>query len=169
MADFEKAIDKVLKLEGGYVDNPNDTGGATKYGISLRFLQQIQPSATKSIIQNLSLSDATQIYRHHFWDKCQLSHIKDQHIANKLFDLVVNMGHASGIKLVQKALNELRTERLAEDGIMGARTLGAINEADPITLLAHLKLAAIKRYAAIVQANRKQDVFLLGWLNRALA
>ena len=53
MADFKQAIAKVLKNEGGYVDNPNDLGGTTNFGISLRFLQSIDKTATKETIKNI--------------------------------------------------------------------------------------------------------------------
>ena len=67
MADFEQAINFVLKNEGGLEENPNDPGGITNHGISLRFLKSIKPDASEEDIRNLTVNQAKTIYYDHFW------------------------------------------------------------------------------------------------------
>jgi lysozyme family protein len=102
MADFIKAISKVLHIEGGYVNDPDDKGGETKYGISKR-------SYPNEDIKNLTLARAKMLYKRDFWDKVGGDLINDQQIADMLVDAAVNEG-------VTPALNRAKS-------IMGEHTL----------------------------------------------
>lgn len=158
MADFNLAIPKTLAREGGarYTETPGDTGGATKYGIS----QRAYPSKN---IKNITEAEAIEIYRSDYWKPICGDRILSQAIAENLFDTAVNMGVGRAIKLAQLAL-----DNSSADGCMSQATLDAINHSNVQTFLAEYTLAKVMRYVSLCNQNRKQDKFLLGWLNRTL-
>ena len=174
MADFKIAIDKVLKNEGGYVDNPLDLGGTTNFGISLRFLQGVDKTATKDTIKNLTLKQAEDLYYNYFWLPNKYNEINSQAIANKIFDTAVNMGSTVANKLLQQALNIVITSDspLTEDGIIGYTTINTVNRYGSQFMSNRLFLSTYillqkERYASIVAYRNDQVVFLKGWLKRA--
>ena len=157
MADFEPAVTKTIRREGGdtLTDDPDDPGGLTRYGISKRAHPEVDP-------RNLTLDSAKEIYRKEYWNPCQGDAIKSQLLAELIFDSAVNMGVNQAIKLVQIASG------LEPDGVLGPNTLQAINEADPSTFAAAYVLAKITRYLALVKKNRKLEKYFYGWVRRTL-
>lgn len=161
MAKFEQAIDKILQLEGGYVNHPNDPGGETKFGISKRSYPHLD-------IRNLTREQAIEIYRQDWWHKYGYSRINDQSIATKTFDMAINMGAAQAHKLLQRAANQVYGGNiLVDDGIVGPKTLSLVNQLDPIKLLDMVRNVQADYYHNIVKINPKLKPFLNGWLNRA--
>jgi lysozyme family protein len=156
---FLKALDYVMYHEGGYVEDPNDAGGETKFGISKRSYPHLD-------IKNLTRDQARQIYFVDFWLKAKCEQIIDENLATKFFDLTVHAGISQAVKLIQRALRAAG-EQVVEDGIIGSVTLAAINKADPTDLLAALKSESAGYYRLIVQANPSQQKFIEGWLRRA--
>ncbi|MDR3179407.1 MAG: hypothetical protein LBT70_00720 [Holosporaceae bacterium] len=156
---FLKAFDYLMYHEGGYVKDPKDAGGETKYGIS-------KLSYPKLDIKNLTRDQAKKIYFCDFWLKAKCEDIVDENIAIKLFDLAVHSGIQQAIRLIQRALRAAG-EQVAEDGIIGPITLAAINKSDPTDLLAALKSEAAGYYRLIANANPSQQKFIEGWLRRA--
>ena len=150
MADFNLAIPIVLENEGGLVDNKNDPGGLTKYGISRRAYPSLD-------IKNLTRDAAIEIYRSDFW---KFDGVNDQRLATKIFDAYVNMGHTA-IKLLQKLLGQV------QDGGWGPNTQAAVNSRIPELLLQNYRDALVQHYQDIVDANPAEIVFLGGWLIRA--
>ena len=158
MANFETAVDKTLVSEGGskFTDDPDDGGGATKYGISQR-------SFPDEDIRNLTEARAKEIYKEHYWDKVRGDDITSQIIAEAIFDTAVNMGVRTGSKLAQRCL---KIE--PDDGRIGPQSLGVINVADETMFLATFALKKIERYARICTRDASQKKYLLGWINRTL-
>jgi lysozyme family protein len=156
---FLKAFDYLMYHEGGYVKDPQDAGGKTKYGISKRSYPHLD-------IKNLTRDQAKQIYFVDFWMKAKCEQIEDENIAIKLFDLTVHIGIPQAVRLIQRALRAAGTS-VAEDGIIGPVTLKAINEVDQTDLLAALKSEAAGYYRLIANANPSQQRFISGWLQRA--
>lgn len=180
MAEFSLAINTVFKHEGRYVDDENDAGGATNYGISLRFLLStgdldkdgwrdgdINHDGDVNVedIKFLSITDAEDLYRRYFWDKSGYDRIHDQVIATKLFDLAVNMGNHGANKIAQRAVRSAIGLKLDDDGILGLRSVAGINMSDPKILLPAIKSEAAGYYRAI--RTKGANTFLKGWLNRA--
>jgi lysozyme family protein len=147
--------------EGGYVNDKQDAGGETKFGISKRSYPHLD-------IKNLTRDQAKQIYFVDFWMKAKCEQIVDENNATKFFDLAVNMGITQAVGLIQRALRSAG-QSVTEDGVIGPVTLAAINKADPTDLLAALKSEAAGYYRLIAQANPSQQKFINGWLNRAYA
>jgi len=181
MARFEDALPTVLRHEGLYSEDPADPGGATNYGISLRFLRQLGDTDGDGFaegdldhdhdvdakdVQAMSVADAAKWYRESFWIPGQIGLISDQRVANKAFDLAVNVGlHQAGI-LVQRALAAVG-QPVKVDGAIGARTLNATNQAHPRELLAALRAETAGYYRSVALARPALMRFLRGWLRRA--
>ncbi len=162
MSDFHLAIAVVLQHEGGFVDNAKDPGGATHFGISLRYLRQHRCNATVEDIKNLTREEAIKIYQTDWWERYHYSVIDHQVIATKVFDMAVNMGAKQAHICLQRALRAATEKPLPEDGILGEKTVVAINTAYPKILLAALKSEAAGFYRSLHKSE-----FETGWLNRA--
>lgn len=110
---WERAFDLLMKNEGGYVNNPNDKGGKTKYGIS----KKAYPNED---IENLTLDKAREIYKRDYWNRCKCDYLPDA-LSVATFDFAVNSGVKTAIKHLQTSLG------IKSDGIIGNQTLGAAN------------------------------------------
>lgn len=157
MADFQKAIAFVLKNEGVYSDDSEDSGGETKYGIS----QQSYPHLD---IKNLTQEEALEIYRKDFWQPYQ---DLPEKVAIKVFDYAVNMGHQQAVKILQKALRCCGASQIQDDGILGPLTKQALRIINPDWLIIALRSEAAGFYRLLVAKNSKNQKFLNGWLNRS--
>lgn len=156
---FIEGIKEILNNEGGYVNDPSDMGGETKFGISKRTYPNLD-------IKNLTKREAIQIYYEDFWKKGAFERINHPNIAIKLFDLTVNMGEKQANIILQRALRSIN-RKVDEDGVVGPKTLQAINSVEcAFGLLAALKSEAAGFYRLIAQ-NNKNSKFLNGWLSRA--
>lgn len=150
MADFNIAIKTVLENEGGYVDDPDDKGGETNFGISKRSYPSLD-------IKNLTMEEASAIYQKDFW---KFDGINDQAVATKLFDSFVNMGRRA-IRFAQALVGA------AQDGAYGPGTEAAINSADPEQFLSGYRNSLVDYYRGLVERDSSLGEFLAGWLRRA--
>jgi lysozyme family protein len=176
MADFILAIPLILRHEGGFVAHPSDPGGATNYGISLRYLNDAKLDINEyglidvGDIRALSPDSASVIYKKYWWDKYNYEAINDQAIATKIFDMAVNMGASQAHKLVQRAANAVYGGAILQvDGVLGPKTLQLLNELHPKRLLIALREFQASFYRELARKNRDLSPFLRGWLNRAAA
>jgi lysozyme family protein len=156
---FNNLIDKVLLHEGGYVCDPADPGGETKYGISKRTYPNLD-------IKNLTVEDAKDIYYHDWWTPLKCGEINHDLIAQKLLDTCVNVGKSAGVKILQRALVSIG-ERVAIDGIIGSETLKAVERADSLHLLKAMREQQIQHYQKLIKANPTLARFEKGWMKRA--
>ncbi|MDY0124499.1 glycosyl hydrolase 108 family protein [Sulfurimonas sp.] len=155
MANFNNSIDKVLVSEGGYVNDPNDRGGETKFGISKRAYPHID-------IKNLTTDEAKAIYKQDYWDSIKGDEINSDLVAYEIFDTAVNMGSRTASKLAQVIIGS------HPDGIIGVQSLAKLNEINEELFLVKYKLAKIARYAYLVKIRPENKKFLFGWINRVL-
>jgi lysozyme family protein len=161
-----KLIQRTIEHEGGYVNNPNDAGGETKYGISKR-------SFPEENIPNLTIARAIELYKKHFWahPRLNLDEIArlSERVAWKIFDISVNAGQARAGILAQRALQWKYTMTI--DGWIGAESLGAIerylDEYGENALLIAIAREQAGHYVEIVLMNTSQIIFLRGWISRA--
>jgi len=159
---FERCIVIILKHEGGYVNNPNDFGGETKYGIAKRFFPHED-------IKNLTIERAKYLYFHSYWLPMKLDGIIKPENVLEIFDMGVNAGKGNAIRIAQRVV------KVDADGFCGPMTKAAINTYKRIGLvngkevefdfLHDYKMARVQYYLKI--SNRRDNkVFLKGWLNR---
>lgn len=161
MAVFDSNIMKtIVDIEGGYVNDPDDPGGETKYGISKARYPNYD-------IKNLTISEAEIIYRRDFWDYYHLSGINSQNVANKILLALINMNPYDAITGFQEAICYLKP--IKRDGVIGAETIEAVNSLTQIGLLLELiSLRYIKNYTNKVVQNRRKEKYFFGWVRRAL-
>jgi len=165
MAEFQPAVTTTLQNEGGFFHN-QVTGEIVNHGITLKFVQSsgYKPGADEAFIRNLSTAEASAIYQTYFWNRYSLGSIADQSLANKVFDLTVNMGPAA-LKLLQTAVNACGGQ-CAVDGVLGPVSFAQINALDPVKLLAEFKAVTAERYRQIAANNPQLAGDLTGWLSR---
>lgn len=183
MASIDKLIPFILKWEGGFVNDPTDRGGATNKGVTIATYeaycrQKGLPRPTVEQLKNIPDAHWRDIIKTMFWDKWHADDIHSQKVANILVDWVWLSG-VHGIKKPQALLG------VKADGIVGNKTLSAVNFADPEELFAALYQERVKFINAIVArsvaayekkigrpATEKellkytQKRFAKGWLNR---
>lgn len=149
---YVAAFDALIGVEGGYVNDPKDHGGATKYGVSLRFLKaegafdedgdglaefdlDMDGDIDGQDIRKLTLADAKVIYAKFFWNRCDADALL-RPLGEMVFDQAVNGGLVAARKLLQAALNRClanvtnATDRpllLHVDGELGEATRAAID------------------------------------------
>lgn len=147
MTDFERAISIIVDIEKGYVNDPNDPGGETKYGIAKRFWPNVD-------IKNLSLDGARKIYKENYWDPCQCDSLPWP-LNLFVFDCAVNQGIDAAIRTLQKSLG------VAQDGVIGRVTIEAAKRADK-EATARLMVFRAMRYIGTRNFDRYGD----GWFKR---
>lgn len=152
MSDFKLAVAKTLTHEGGFVNNPNDSGGPTKYGIT----QVDMPGVD---IADITTEQAETYYSEHYW-KPFYSEILSQLVGEKLFDMGVLFGVGTAAGLLQLSLG------IPVDHSFGPDTLNHVNQADEASLLKTYKANLVTHTFNIATANPKDRVFLVGWANR---
>jgi lysozyme family protein len=182
MAEASLAIDYVLLREGGFVDNAADSGGATNFGLSLRFLRSLKSENLRrygifesaeelgiGTVHDLTVEQAKLIYKGEFWDEAPFANIESQKLCNYYYDMCVNMGLHQATQLLQRALwttcAGINHTTLRDDGILGQRTIGYVNECKE-ELLPILVDMRVGFYKQLVESKPKDREFLNGWLNR---
>lgn len=164
MANVEKLAPLILKWEGGFVNDPDDLGGATNKGVTLSTYMQYcrkkgYPVPTVERLKNLSDREWTEILKTMYWDRWKADQIVDQSVANILVDWVWASG-THGIKRPQRILG------VTVDGIVGNLTLAAVNARDAKELFFAIKSDRIKFIDEICKARPANEKFRRGWLNR---
>jgi lysozyme family protein len=166
MASFEKFAGKLLHLEGGFVNNPKDKGGPTKYGVILCTWQEYghdkdgDGDIDVEDIKKLTEEDARYIAKKIFWDFFQADFILNESVA----EFIVDWGYNSGRKTVAKIVQRLI--KVDTDGIVGAHTLGVINYVDQQILFNELILERKIFIGNIINRRPDQMEFFKGWMNR---
>lgn len=165
---LEEALAFTLGNEGGYVNHPADPGGATNFGIIQRELDRWNGAHPElgfpGAVKDLTQEQAEAIYRAEYW---RWDGIADPALAIKLFDIGVNCGTGTSVKLLQRAVNALAAQDITVDGQLGPKTLATANAQPAEALLNSLCQVQKDYYQAIVDRNPAQSVFLKGWLARA--
>ena len=154
MKTFDEIIEKVLEHEGGYVNDPKDLGGETKYGITKRFYPDVD-------IKNLTIEQAKEIYKKDYWDKNKVESLP-QNLWHIYFDMCVNMGKRTAVKVLQRAANN-KGRDIEVDGGLGPMTIGALKGVE----LDRVRAFRVKYYVDLITARPEQEKFYLGWFRRA--
>lgn len=173
---IDQIIDDILKAEGGYVDHPNDPGGATNHGISLRYAQGVgldldgDGDTDKDDIVLVTQEVARSYYLRDFWAGPRIR-VLPAEIQPVITDWAVNSGPPRAIIGLQNVLNEAGFGYLSPDGVIGRMTRTAAERAQE-SMGPYLTNAIVDErnnfYRALAM-NRPQQfaVFLRGWLARS--
>ena len=127
--DFDTAFERLIGHEGGYVNDSQDLGGETKYGISKR----AYPSED---IKGMTLDRAREIYARDYWGPAGCDAVPDG-VKFDLFDMAVNSGVRQSIKTLQRAVGE------TADGVLGPLTLQAVQSMPAHRLVARFNGARL--------------------------
>ena len=175
MADFKTAFLFTLQHEDSTRSGKVtvDGGGRTRFGIAEKFHPDLPEEFFNGPAEN-ALAEAEKIEEREYWDLMRLTEVESQNVANKLFDMGVNMGVRQASIYAQRATNLFLShkalgaeQKLAEDGVIGAKTLAAINRCDPRELYQTLCELSEAHYRHVAAVNPAQAVNLKGWLKRA--
>lgn len=148
MNNFDKAFDLLVGVEGGYVNDPRDPGGETKYGITKRTYPAVD-------IAGLTLDDAKLMYVTDFWMPAHCAALPWP-LCLFVFDAAVNQGVGAAVKLLQKSLGTV------QDGVIGNNTLTALQRAEQKELCAMFMADRALRYVG----TRNFDTYGRGWFKR---
>lgn len=148
--EFNKAVDIVITLEGGYSNAATDAGGETKYGIAKRFYPHLD-------IPALAIEQAREIYDTDYWRPAKCQELPWP-LCLFVFDAAVNQGLGAAGRMLQKAAG------VAQDGLLGKQTLKAVLNADQRELGAMFMAERALRYTG----TRGFDVNGRGWLKRLI-
>ena len=190
---FLKAFSALMKHEGGWVNDPNDPGGATKWGVSLRFLRNIYPQSSTykrlfgnqqpsaELVNNLTQAHAKAFFNDYFWEPVKGDHYNER-MATAVSDFAYNAGVKRAIKVAQLALNAIAkrvafvegvatSPILKVDGVLGPKTLERLRvqsgKAD--AFLFTFADMRIKFYEDLANRRPSMVKFLKGWKRRTYA
>ena len=155
LVNFDDIIEVVLHHEGGYVNDPDDPGGETNFGIAKRSHPDVD-------IANLTKDGAKEIYKEHYWDRNKVESLSED-LRHIYFDMCVNQGRGRAVKILQKAANAKGAD-LKVDGGMGPKTIAAMDGVE----LQRVRAYRVKYYADLVTRKPDLEKFYFGWFRRAL-
>lgn len=179
----EAAIDAMVKAllvrEGGFVNNPNDSGGATNEGISLKYLRRVGLARgdlnhdgviDEKDILAVTPAIAGQFYKEDFYLHPGINQLPDG-LQPQVFDIAVNAGPPRAVMLLQEVLAKALGIAVRDDGVLGPTTVGLARKAvaqDGLKEITNDLVDARKAFYNRTVARYPQDkVFLKGWLRRA--
>ncbi len=154
MARFDIAQKHVHKAEGGYQADPADMGNyhqgvliGTKYGISAsKLAEYMKRMPTQQDMRDLKYKHALAIYRRDFWDKNNLGRIRNQSLANLIYDGAINHGNPAMRRIVADAVTEVHGVDVSPSKVFSEKGIALINESSPKKLFDQIKFNRWERY-----------------------
>jgi len=146
---FDRAFERVVAVEGGYVNDPRDPGGETIYGITKRDHPDLWVNGQPTLEQ------AKDVYQRLYWAPVKADEMPWP-LGFFVFDTAINQGPGTAIKLLQKAAGTV------QDGVLGTNSLRAINAADQVELCSLFLADRALRYTG----TRNFDTYGRGWFKR---
>lgn len=132
MQSVRQIATQIIEREGGYVNDPDDPGGATNFGVTIHTMRRLgldldlDGQITTADVRALTRDQAIEIFEKHYFEKPLIAMLPDVLHAT-VFDMYVNAG-ANAIKILQRLLREMG-HSLTDDGILGPKTIGAAQTA----------------------------------------
>lgn len=172
MKTKQQIIDDIIRTEGGYVNDSADSGGKTKYGITIDVARAFGYAGQ---MRDMPRETAWDIYARRYWDAVNgdaLSALSVA-VAFEIVDTSVNMGQAVAVKFLQRALNVLNVSgslynELTIDGQAGPMTIQALKTylgtRDESVLLKALNCLQGAYYIELAERRGKDERFVYGWL-----
>lgn len=168
-------VDRVIGVEGGYANNPNDRGGPTRWGITE---QVARAYGYAGDMRAMPREEAVRIYTEQYWVRPGFAKVDPIYakVAEELFDTGVNMGPRQAIMFLQRALNALNRQGhdygdIRLDGDMGPLTVQSLEGyrrvrgiAGEAVLMKALEALQGERYLRISESRPQNETFTYGWL-----
>lgn len=157
---FEDCLARILKHEGGYVNDPLDSGGRTNLGVTQRVWEEfVGHPVTEADMKALTPEKIAPMYKLKYWNPSYCE-VLPKGLDYVVFDFAVNAGTGRSVKTLQQAIG------CVADGVIGPKTMAAINDANPKDLITKFSDARADFYQGIVARKPDQARFIKGWLNR---
>ena len=165
--DFDRSLVFVLKMEGGYVNDPDDHGGATNYGVTQKNYNKWRISQELDVrdVKLISEDEVRVIYRTQFWQKARCDDLPWP-VCLAHFDGYVQHRPRVASEILQRATNYAAREPLRIDGLVGPMTAEAVRRQDPRMLARSIIIERLFFYCRIVERDRTQAKFLKLWRPR---
>lgn len=159
--NFLKSLPFILRWEGGYVNHPDDPGGATNKGVTQKTYDawRIRLGLSKQDVRQLEDKELNAIYESGYWLPPHCNELGDP-LDLVQFDTSVNMGVKRAVRMLQAALD------CGVDGSFGPKTLDAVMNCNPGITLVNYCDHREKYYRDLAERRPKLKKFLKGWLNR---
>lgn len=180
MQSVEAIARDIVRREGGYVNDPDDPGGATKYGVTIHTMRRLGLDLDRDgdvdarDVQRLTLERAVAIYKEHYFEKPRIALLPEV-LHSSVFDMYVNAG-SNAVKILQRLLNDF-SENVTVDGVIGPKTVAAATHAHakaPSHLMDAYGIARRNYYYSLADARpgsrkyaRRRDGGKGGWIKRA--
>ncbi|WP_108484279.1 holin-associated N-acetylmuramidase [Oceaniglobus ichthyenteri] len=180
MLSVQDIAREIVDREGGYVNDPDDPGGATKYGVTIGTMRRLgldltgDGRVTAADVKHLTLDQARQIFVQHYFEKPGIGALPPV-LHPSVFDMYVNAGN-NAVRILQRLLNEMG-QQIAVDGVIGPQTVGAAAwaaDVAPDHLVDAYGIARRNYYydladrrAASRKYARRRDGGKGGWITRA--
>lgn len=160
MADAKLMIPFIRRWEGGYVNDPDDKGGCTMMGVTIKTYQKyFGKDKTCDDLRNITDDEWLEIFKDGYWKPWKADEIKNQSIAQLVVDMGWGSGPKTAIKKVQACLG------CKPDGIVGPKTLAALNQSPASGVFRKLWVMRYQWFHEIAKVGNNKK-FLRGWLNR---
>lgn len=157
---FEECLARVLKHEGGYVNDPLDSGGRTNLGVTQRVWEEfVGHPVSEADMRSLTPEKVGKLYKQRYWNAAYCE-VLPKGLDYVVFDFAVNAGTGRAVKTLQQMLG------LVADGVIGPRTMAKINESNAKKLVHDYSNARTDFYQGIVARKPDQARFINGWLRR---
>lgn len=187
MANVKNAIDFVLRQEDATLSGiitaiPGDDGGITRLGLTKRYYPQLEKQgfydgnpipqrpdylSPTTVPTDRAIAMAEAAYTNAYAAALYLDQIEDQAICTALLSFAVVEGSAKAVELLQASLETCGHPDVVEDGVMGSKTVMAINATNPSELLDIWIVCEMAWFNSIAAKNPSQAKFVSGWNNRA--
>lgn len=176
MKTVRQLAEEIVAREGGFVNDPDDPGGATNFGVTIHTLRRLRPGqrVSEDDIRALTREDAVAIYVEHYFNRPRIAELPEPLWAT-VFDMYVNAG-ANAVRILQRLLAEMGLEATV-DGVIGPQTIAATHRAHelaPAHLVDAYGIARRDYYYRIADRRptsrkfaRRRDGGKGGWITRA--
>ncbi|MGY6549321.1 MAG: holin-associated N-acetylmuramidase [Roseinatronobacter sp.] len=176
MKSVRQLATEIVAREGGFVNDPDDPGGATNFGVTIHTLRRLRPGQTTTVadVRALTREDAIQIYIAHYFNAPRIAELPEP-LWPTVFDMFVNAG-ANAVRILQRLLGQMGLE-LRVDGVIGPQTIAATHRAfqmAPAHLVDAYGIARRNYYYSLADQRpasrkfaRRRDGGKGGWIVRA--
>jgi len=172
----ERIINGIIDREGGYVDDPNDSGGETNYGVTKAVARA---NGYRGAMMLMPREFAYDLYERNYWDRVKADELLDlsPDLTEKIADIAVNMGTSAAAKFLQRSLNAFNNrekyyQNITVDGGIGDQTLLALyhylNVRKDQVLIKLINCMQGAYYLDITERRPKDGSFLYGWIDKRI-
>ncbi len=180
MLSVREIAEEIVAREGGYVNDPDDPGGATNHGVTIHTMRRLgldldgDGQVSAADVRALSRDQAIEIFVRHYYQQTRINRLPES-IQPSVFDMYVNAG-ANAVRILQRLLNDMRLQ-VEVDGVIGPQTIAAARDAQaaaPGHFVDAYGIARRNYYYALADRRpssrkyaRRRDGGKGGWIRRA--